>query len=289
MSRARVLALVVLATCSRPPPLSPLAVEAPPQLSATGLYRPGSLQLAADVVPYTPAYPLWSDGADKQRWIQLPPGAQIDTSNPDEWRFPVGTKLWKEFRAGGRRLETRLLWRLAPGDDGWLAVAYAWRPDERDADLALAGATNVRGADHDIPAARTCIGCHGGHASFVLGFSAIQLAASRELARFAPRLTVPTPVAPAVTAALGYLHANCGSCHHANRPPRSRWLAPPADTFDAWLRVGDTTAAARLAPIAADLLARMTSWRRMPPLATKHIDPAGLAVLRAWLAAPDPK
>jgi len=256
--------------CDRPPPLSPLAARAPAHLSETGLD-------AAGVQPYTPAFPLWSDGADKRRWIWLPPGARIDTANPDEWGFPVGTKLWKEFRVGGRRVETRLLWRLP---DGWLAVPYAWRADGRDADLVLDGVRDARGTDHDIPSARACVGCHGGHASFVLGFSAIQLAPS--LDAFADRLTVPIPPSPPAPAALGYLHANCGSCHHGNRPPSATWLAPPP-SFDAYLRVGDPTASTRIAPIVPALLERMTGRRRrMPPIATKHPDPAGIAALRAW-------
>ena len=58
--------------------------------------------------PYTPSTPLWSDGAQKQRWIELPPNTQIDISNPNEWTFPVGTKLFKEFRVNGKRVETRM-------------------------------------------------------------------------------------------------------------------------------------------------------------------------------------
>ena len=41
----------------------------------------------------SPRYPLWSDGAEKQRYLSLPPGTQIDTSNMDDWKFPVGTRV----------------------------------------------------------------------------------------------------------------------------------------------------------------------------------------------------
>ena len=40
---------------------------------------------------------LWADYATKQRWILLPPGTKIDATDPNEWVFPVGTKVWKEF------------------------------------------------------------------------------------------------------------------------------------------------------------------------------------------------
>ena len=90
----------------------------PPMLSATGLYVDGSTdELAPGVHPYEPRYVLWSDGADKQRYLFIPEGSQIDTADMDEWRFPVGTKVWKEFSRDGKRLETRLFWKTEP--NGW--------------------------------------------------------------------------------------------------------------------------------------------------------------------------
>src|SRR5262245_41272255 len=87
-------------------PLS--AAEAPARLSQTGLYADiGAKALSPDVRGFNPQYPLWSDGLQKSRWIHLPPGTKIDTSDPDRFIFPRGTKLWKEFRANGRLVETR--------------------------------------------------------------------------------------------------------------------------------------------------------------------------------------
>ena len=48
-------------------------------------------------MPYDIVVELWSDGAKKQRWIQLPPGEKIDVADLDNWQFPKGTKLWKQF------------------------------------------------------------------------------------------------------------------------------------------------------------------------------------------------
>ena len=78
-------------------------------MSETGLYaagRPGRDRSGEP--PFSPQYPLWSDGAAKARWIYLPPGTAIDTSDPDDWTFPVGTRFWKEFTFNGRKVETRL-------------------------------------------------------------------------------------------------------------------------------------------------------------------------------------
>src|ERR1700748_452948 len=43
--------------------------------------------LFPDARPYTPAKILWSDGASKLRWVRLPAGTTIDSSNQAEWKF----------------------------------------------------------------------------------------------------------------------------------------------------------------------------------------------------------
>src|SRR5262245_3812814 len=92
----------------------PVGGGLPVDLRCTGLYADwASKTVAPDVQPFAPGTPLWSDGARKQRWIQLPAGATIDTTNPDEWVFPVGTKAWKEFSLGGRKVETRLFQKVS--------------------------------------------------------------------------------------------------------------------------------------------------------------------------------
>src|SRR5262245_1808413 len=87
--------------------------EPPALLSQTGLYTPGTAR-AVDPqnLTFSPQYPLWTDGAHKRRWIRLPAGSFIDASQPDAWRFPVGTRLWKEFSFDGKPVETRMIERL---------------------------------------------------------------------------------------------------------------------------------------------------------------------------------
>ena len=84
--------------------------------------------------PFAPQYPLWSDGAAKRRWVRLPDGATIDTRDLNHWDFPVGTRFWKEFEFGGRKVETRLLVKTAA--DWWEFASYAWTEDQHDAVLA---------------------------------------------------------------------------------------------------------------------------------------------------------
>ena len=67
---------------------------APQLLSETGLYAgEGTARVDPRNRSFAPQYPLWTDGAGKRRWIQLPEGAAIDASNLSRWEFPVGTKL----------------------------------------------------------------------------------------------------------------------------------------------------------------------------------------------------
>ena len=62
----------------------------PATLSGTGLYSDLSTQTLADGVrSFAPTYQLWSDGAQKSRWVKLPPCGTIDTSDMDHWMLPL--------------------------------------------------------------------------------------------------------------------------------------------------------------------------------------------------------
>jgi hypothetical protein len=288
----------------------------PRRLSETGLYTDiATGQLADDVVAYTPAFELWSDGADKQRWIRMPDGERIDSTDMDAWSFPVGTKVWKEFSVAGVRVETRLLEKRGADDDDWVALSYVWEPDDRDASAAPLGVLGARGTEHDVPGAGECAACHRGRRSFVLGFSAVQLSADAVVGEIdlsdlvaQGRLTAPPariPVVPGTAierAALGYLHANCSHCHNRTRPDRdgARCFDPGTD-FDFTLAVDDlgevaTTATYRTAvgdaikpgePGASKVIDRMgkRGLRGMPPLATAKVDTEARAVIRQWIEA----
>lgn len=236
----------------------------PPLLSETGLIQGvGDRQIRAQNLPFTPQYPLWSDGTTKRRWISLPPGTTIDASRSDAWEFPRGTRLWKEF-SFGRPIETRLIERLANGS--WRYATYVWKEDGSDAVLApLEGmpalaVSGAPGGKYPILSEADCRACHEPAPVPALGFSALQLSSDadplapnrqaratgdldlhalvsrglvRNLAADArktpPRIAAATPTA---RAALGYLHANCGHCHNQSSSdplvPVSLSLAQPA-------------------------------------------------------------
>lgn len=212
---------VMLFACSGPAPAAPdapLPTALPQRLSETGLYADFAGRVVAPgLEEFAPRYELWSDGADKRRWIELPAPHAIDSSDMDHWRFPVGTRWFKEFSRDGVRLETRLIWRVA--DTGnrerdTLFGAYLWADDDGDAYFVPDGAADVRGTDHDVPSAELCKRCHFGEPGHALGYAALQLGDVAGV-----RLSHP-PAAGARFAApheaLGYLHVNCGHCHNPN-------------------------------------------------------------------------
>jgi hypothetical protein len=284
-------------------------------LSETGLFTDVKSELLAPGVrAYSPQFPLWSDGAEKRRWVWLPPGSRVDTRDQDAWIFPEGTRFWKEFQRDGVRVETRLLQKVGPADADWVSVAYVWSDDESEAVATPDGAVNARGTAHDVPAANECMACHGGRASRVLGFSAIQLSMEAQPGELAlrelidtDRLTDPPPGELTVPgnaterAALGYLHANCGHCHNQERPasdgPR---CYNPENELDFWLQTGKLASPSAtptyasavghvVAPRDPDgsklfrLAGSRGAGRQMPPLATERVDDAGVALLRAWI------
>ena len=219
---------------------------APQRLSETGLYAPGRPgEIADGVRSFTPQYPLWTDGAVKRRWVALPAGAAIASSDAGTWDMPVGTRFWKQFEFNGRKVETRLIWRAAR--DRWVFASYQW--NEEGSDSTLAPVDGVRGvADvapgrrHSIPSASDCTTCHGSERPTPLGFNALQLSPDRDPAAIHGEplrdgdVTLATLVAehrleghvrglpataprirtanPRTRSALGYLLANCGTCHN---------------------------------------------------------------------------
>lgn len=297
---------------------------APDDLAATGLYADlATKALSPRVRAFAPAHPLWSDGAEKLRWIELPDGATIDASSPDDWRFPVGTKSWKEFRIGARRVETRFWWKVREGK--WLAAAYAWSDDERTATRGEGKTVTVGDRRWTIPTSDACSECHRGKKDRLLGFEAVNLgldgatgltlAALVAEARLAPapptaRLVIPDDGTGASGPALGWLHTNCGvGCHNSNpnatgypiglrlrldvadlsgRAP-AEWSARTS-SIGVPAKNPDEPGQLRVVPGDPDaslLVARISAEgkARMPPLGTEIVDRAGLDAVRAWIAA----
>jgi hypothetical protein len=257
------------------------ARQAPSRLSETGLYAPDEPgRIDPRNRAFSPQYPLWSDGAHKSRWVFLPDGAAIDARSPD-WNLPVGTRFWKEFRFGDRKVETRMLWKTGAAD--WIAVSYVWNADQTDAVLAPPeGVPNVAsiapGRAHTIPSRADCLACHGAKRTTALGFNLLQLSTDRdpqaihgeplepgmvtletlireERLSHLDRMFVSHPPRiatrdPQTRAMLGYFSANCGTCHNGTEE-----IAAPVPSLKFSDLLTDADA------VAAKLLDHRTAWQ----------------------------
>jgi hypothetical protein len=180
-------------------------------------------------MPYTPGVLLWSDGAEKHRFLYLPPSSKIDTSQLDAWKFPVGTKAWKEFRLDGALVETRLFWKR--DETTWASGTYIWAADGSATLNTSAPKGVILPSGYEIPTQKDCDKCHHGSPDKLLGIEAVALslptargATLRMLAEDGrlsnpPAVlekTLPEDATGKAAGAFGYLHANCGMpCHSA--------------------------------------------------------------------------
>jgi mono/diheme cytochrome c family protein len=137
-----------------------------------------------------------------------------------------------------------------------------------------------------------------------------ELARRGWLANLPPRLLERAPRIVARSAkgraALGYLYGNCAHCHNPEGPLAELDLDLDQSAFDAkgeartraslvarasHFRVTDEGESVRVAPgrpNSSALFYRLTSRNpaaQMPPLGTKLVDPAGAALVRAWIAS----
>lgn len=133
-------------------------------------------QPAKGVIAYALNTPLFSDYAEKLRFIQFPTGQSVVYNNREVLDFPVGTVIIKTFyfltdfrkpQAGRRLMETRL---LLHEPTGWKALEYVWNEEQTEAYLEVAGneqqvnytdaSGKKRKQTYVIPNLNQCKGCH---------------------------------------------------------------------------------------------------------------------------------
>jgi uncharacterized repeat protein (TIGR03806 family) len=128
------------------------------------------------IVPYEMITPLFSDYAQKARFIYVPKGKTVAYQEEDVLDFPVGSCIIKNFfyynderipSKGRRIIETRL---LIHKNDGWETLPYIWNEEQTDATLQVAGGDkhvewiNKKGekmtVEYTIPNKNQCKSCH---------------------------------------------------------------------------------------------------------------------------------
>ena len=306
-------------------PAPKLAPDHFPQLlSATGCVDPQDpTKPAAGLIPYDVNSPLWSDGADKERYLAIPDGATI-TINPDQdWDLPIGSVAMKTFSVGGKRIETRLFMRH--DDGGWGGYTYEWNAGGTDATLLPAGKMRALSdtAIWEYPSRNQCIECHSKAAGSTIGLETAQLnrdgvypstnrlsnqlatldhigmfsAPLAQLPADAPRLSDPAGKDPLEDRARSYLHANCAHCHRPMGGGQGmmdlEYVQALKDTVtcNADNTQGPIGSATKLVvpgmPDSSVLSLRMhaTDSKRMPPVAVTVTDALGAALVDDWISS----
>jgi uncharacterized repeat protein (TIGR03806 family) len=206
----------------------------PPTLSSFGFFAGSPDRPVQALIPYGLRNALFSDYADKHRWIVLPGNAQMTANGDGLLRFPVGTAIIKSFgyrQADGsyRTIETRLLLHRA---SGWVALPYIWRADGSDADLRLAGGRvpisftdpsgQTQAISYAVPNRNQCLNCHQlGGVMTPIGPQLRNLDLAPEYRRYVRgadwrRANMPRwddAAAPLDRRARAYLDINCAHCH----------------------------------------------------------------------------
>ncbi|MFN4228276.1 SO2930 family diheme c-type cytochrome [Parvibaculum sp.] len=240
-----------------------LAKKPPRVLSAFGFFADASRQVPAEgVILFAPRTPLFTDFAEKRRFVYVPKGKSATYDAHEAFAFPVGAALIKTFayeaadRPGGLRLvETRVLLRQ---EKGWQAWAYVWNEDQSEAELKIAGAKipmdiplpggGMETITYAVPNKAQCKGCHALDGEVVpIGPKARNLnhvfaypgAKENQLTHWAsagmltglPDLAdVPAvpdwldETAPLDKRARAWLDINCAHCHRAEGPASNSGL-----------------------------------------------------------------
>ena len=301
-------------------PVSDAAVTGsayPATLSEYGFFAdPAAQQPGAGVTPYRLNTPLWSDGAEKLRFVYVPAGTKALAAGPGLLQLPVGAALIKTFKLSGKLIETRVLLHRAAG---WVALPYVWDVDQREARLTLGGKRiALTGEDglplsYAVPNKNQCKECHGvagqvtpiGPKAYNLApawLTSFQHAGKLDqvpvVARRIPLWETRT-AAPAADAARGYLDVNCAHCHNP------QGAASNSGLYLGWLERDPIKLGLGKRPVAAGrgsgnldfdivpgdpahsiLYYRMASLEggvAMPELGRAKVDPAGLAAVQRWI------
>ena len=302
---------------------APGPVLIPTLLSDSGCTDPNDTTLPyAGLVPYDMIAPFWSDGADKDRLIGLPNGTTITRDADDDWVFPPGTIIVKNFRLQGDLIETRHLMRHPDGI--WAGYSYEWNTQQTDATRVIGGKTvMVAGQEWIYPSEGQCMECHTTAAGFALGpetaqlnrdftypstlRTANQLETLDHVMMFTNPLPGPASGLPALAdpadaneslddRARAYLHTNCSQCHRPGGPT-------PSDLDFRYTTALANTNACDVQPSSGNLgipngllIAPGDSGRSiviermdrrdvhgMPPLGSNIVDAAGVTLISDWI------
>lgn len=215
------------------------------------------------IIPYDLNTPLFSNYAEKLRFIKLPANTKAVYNDSSIFQLPVGTILIKNFyylndfrdeTKGRKIIETRL---LVNREDGWATYQYIWNKEQTDAvfepigDVTTVEYIDANGkkitSNYVIPNQSQCMGCHKQNGVLQpIGIAARHLNGDYNYAAGKQNqlqywqqhamIDLPSSKIPANAVwnnkqsgtteqrARAYLDINCGHCHNSNGPASSSGL-----------------------------------------------------------------
>lgn len=226
MRRTGAIAALALLTSAAPPGVNDAAITGdalPQKLSDFRFFANGKPN--ARVAGYTLGTPLFSDYAEKDRFVYVPAGQTARHRGDGAIEFPVGSALIKTFGYPGQVLETRVLLRRA---SGWVALPYVW--EGGDALLKRGGkrlevSAGGRAISYAVPNQNQCKECHQANGAIEpIGTKARNLDPAQLSGLVKAGLLDRAPVGYSVPRwddprqrverrARAYLDINCGHCH----------------------------------------------------------------------------
>lgn len=268
---------------------------------------------------------LFTDYAEKYRYIYIPAGEQAVAHSDGVLQFPVGSALIKSFgyKVDGedRLLETRLLLHRA---DGWIALPYVWNAEQTEATLKVAGkrvpvrftdpSRQQRSISYAVPNKNQCKECHALSEAVVpigpkmrnLSHDTLDMLLSNDMLEQPSGDHSPIPdfgdtAMPLESRARAYLDINCAHCHNRQGSASNSGLfLTYEEKSPVHLGVGKRPVAAgrgsggfsfAIAPGQPDqsiMMHRLKSLEpgvAMPEVGRSLVHDEGAALLSEWIAA----
>jgi hypothetical protein len=268
--------------------LSSLSCDSQPGDETVGGFPPRLDDLAEDLdaLPsYEPAFPLWTNGSAKHRFILTPDG-----SPAQHGAIPEGTLFFKQFEYDGVFVETRVIRVTAAGPEyavylhpnGSAQGAQRMEQgDPREVPVELDGESFT----HVIPHATQCAACHEAGMGPILGFTELQLAGFAD--------DEEDEAEELQQEVIGYAQGNCVHCHNGSGVAGAsfdmRVDAFVANTVGVPTEGSASAAGVRVVPGDPDtsvlyqaLLAQPPA-APMPPLGVQRRDEEAANRVRAWI------
>lgn len=305
---------LILAFALAIPAIAAIKKEDPPpgRQNPTLPARLSAWRLDSGFTKYELATPLFTDYAEKQRWVKLPAGTTLTPTGDGLPVFPDGSILvktffyWRDKRdttKGRQLIETRILQNTS---GSWQAGTYIWNKEQTEAFLTTTGQKidltwidetgtekNIR---YQVPTASQCGTCHqSNNAITPIGFKIRNLnfplrkdnPQTNQLTYLAGKGILPA-INPSAYAALpawndstrsteqrarAYLDVNCAHCHNETGFCKSSDFHPAFE---------NTLAQSKIEEKKKRIL-RFLKSGRMPLLGTTVVHQEGLQLIANYL------